>query len=115
VGGAAMVWWRTLSHRWLFAVAGLLALVGLQFLIREVFVTIHASTFIASPTDSTVAAIRAEDAVSLAENAIGQLTVLMFWMLLSLMMSGVVFLWWLRNALWRPWQPASTGQAPRED
>jgi len=98
-GGALVVSWRSLRHRWLFGAVGFLALVGLQFLIREFAIPIEASTFVASPRDSTVAAIRAEDAISIAEASLQQLTLLMLAMVFVLLIVGVLLLRWLRNAL----------------
>jgi hypothetical protein len=98
-GGALVVSWRTLRHRWLFGAVGFLALVGLQFLIRGFAIPIETSTFVASPRDSTVAAIHAEDAISIAEASSQQLTLLMLGMVFILLIAGVLILLWLRNAL----------------
>jgi hypothetical protein len=102
VGGALIAFWGTLSHRWLFAVVGVLALVGLQFLIREVLLSIQASTFMDSPQEPTVAAFTAEDAASLGEKAFQHLSFWALWNVLLLVANGTALLWWLRNALRRP-------------
>jgi hypothetical protein len=98
-GGALAMSWRTLRHRWLFGAVGFLALVGLQFLIRGLAIAIETETFVASSRDSTVAAIHAEDAISIAEASSQQLTLLTLGMVFSLLITGVLLLWWLRNAL----------------
>jgi hypothetical protein len=99
IGGALVVSWGTLRHRGLFGAVGFLALVGLQFLIREVAIPIEMGTFVASAHDSTVAAIHAEDAIAIAEAASLQLTLLMLGMVFILLITGVLILLWLRNAL----------------
>jgi hypothetical protein len=102
VCGALALSWRTLNHRWVFGVVGVLALTGLQFLIREISTGVYADNFIPVPREGTVAAIRAEDAISLAATTSAQMTIMLMWMVVLLLVSGVSLLWWLQRALRRP-------------